>query len=189
MTALLYLTRSLLVTAAMTVPRGPPPPRGPSQGSQDPGESEPLALDAARPGSSGPSAYHAAVLQHLVRPRARRRARLAKPQQRRAPCRRPRPVTHMMPGIRAVHVPVAPLIAAIRPGELRAAGRAGLLDGGAECCGERIGCHPGDPLRCCRPCARPGGPCVAAAAPAAGCSRSDSLCAARARTAHAPGGR
>src|SRR5579862_9560763 len=81
-----------------------------------------------------------------------------------------------MPNIRVVLVPVAPFIAAIRPGELRAAMRAGLLVGVAECYVGRIVCHLRDPVRCCWPCAGPGGPCVVvAAAPAAGCSRSDSL--------------
>ena len=79
----------------------------------------------------------------------------------------------MMPGVRVVLVPVAPFIAAICPGELRAARRACLL---AECHGERVVCHLRDPVRCRWPCGWPGGPCViVAAAPAAGCSRSHSL--------------
>src|SRR5258708_6812332 len=116
---------------------------------------------------SARSAQPAAVLHHLVRPRASLRARLAEPQLRRVPCRRPRPVTHMMPGICGVHIPVTPFIAAICPGEFRTAERAGFLAGVAECHGERIVCHLRDPLRCCWPCAWPGGPCVVvAAAPA-----------------------
>ena len=81
----------------------------PARISEDPGESEPLARERPRPSVS--SAQHAAVLQQLVRPRAGRRARLAESQVRRAPCRRPRPVTHMMADIRVVLVPVAPFIA------------------------------------------------------------------------------
>ena len=85
----------------------------------------------------------------------------------------------MMPGIRVVLVSVAPFIAAICPGELRAARRAGLLAGMAQCRGERIVCQLCGPVRCRWPCAWPGGPCVVvAAAPAAGCSRSHSFCSA-----------
>jgi hypothetical protein len=80
---------------------------------------------ARRP--SGRSAQSAAVLHHLVRPRASLRARLAEPHLWHVPCRRPRPVTHMMPCIWVVPVPVAPFPAAICPGELRTAEHADLL--------------------------------------------------------------
>jgi hypothetical protein len=105
---------------------------------------------ARRP--SGRPAQSAAVLHHLVRPRASLRARLAEPQPRRVPCRRPRAVTHMMPGIWVVSVHVTPFPAAICPGELRTAEHAGFLACVAECYGERIVCHLRDPLRCCWPC-------------------------------------
>jgi hypothetical protein len=125
---------------------------------------------------SGRPAQPAAVLQHLVRPRARLRAGLAELQPRRVPGRQPRPVTHVMPGIWAVLIPVTPFPAAICPGELRAAERTDLLTGRGDCYGERVVCHLRDPLRRCRLCAWPGGPGVVAAAPAAGCSRGTSLC-------------
>jgi hypothetical protein len=132
-------------------------------------------------------AHLAAVLHHLVRPRASLRARLAEPQLRRVPCRRPRPVTHVMPGICVVLIPVTPFIAAFCPGELRAAERADLLAAGAECYGDRFVCHLRDPLRRCWPCAWPGGPCVVvAAAPAA--RRAVAVRDAVAATAYAPPG-
>lgn len=125
--------------------------------------------------ASGRPAHPAAVLQHLVRPRASPRAGLAELQPRRVSRRRPRPVTHMMPAIWVVLIPVTPFPAAICPGELRTAERADLPVGPGECYGERIACHLRDPLRRCWPCAWPGGPGVVAAAPAAGCSRRTSL--------------
>jgi hypothetical protein len=115
-------------------------------------------------------AQPAAVLHYLVRPPASLRAGLAEPQPRRVPCRRPRPVTHMMPGLWAVLVPVTPFPAAISPGELRTAERADVLAGLYG--GERIVWHLLDPLRRCWPGLawrfrrRRSGP-------AAGCSRSD----------------
>jgi hypothetical protein len=98
-----------------------------------------------QPGPSGRPAEPATVLHDLVRPRAGLRAGLAEPQPRRVLCRRPRPVTHMMPGIWVVLVPVTPFPAAIRSGELRTAKRADLLAGLGECYGAFIICHLRDP--------------------------------------------
>jgi hypothetical protein len=121
---------------------------------------------------SGRPTQPAAVLQYLVRPRASLRAGLAELQQRRVPRRRPRPVTHMMPGIRVVLIPVAPFPAAVCPGELRTAERAGLLASLSECSSGRVIGHLRNPLRRCWLCAWPG---VVAAAPAAECGRRASL--------------
>jgi hypothetical protein len=121
---------------------------------------------------SGWPSQPAAVLHHLVRPRASLRTGLAEPQPRRVPCRRPRPVTHMMPGIWVVLIPVTPFPATICSGELRASERADLRVRPVAHYSECFVCHLLDPLRRCWPCAWPGGPgVVVAAAPAAGCSR------------------
>jgi hypothetical protein len=128
---------------------------------------------AQYPGSSRRPAQPAAVLHHLVRPRASLRAGLAEQQPRRVPCRRPRPVTHMMPGIRVVLVPVTSLPSAICPGELWTADRADLLGDLGESYGEHIVCHLRNPLRHRWLCAWPGGSGVVAAAPVARCSRND----------------
>ena len=114
---------------------------------------------------SGRPTQPAAVLQYLVRPRTSLRAGLAELQPRRVPCCRPRPVTHMMPGIRVVLIPVTPFPAAICPRELRTAERAGLLSGLGEYYGERIVCHLRNPLHRRWLCPWPSGPGIVAAAP------------------------
>ncbi len=124
---------------------------------------------------SGRPAQPAAVLQYLIRPRASLCAGLAQLQPRRVPCRRPRPVTHVMPGVWVVLIPVAPLPAAVCPGKLRTAEHAGLLTSLGERYSERIIRHLPNPLRRCRLCAWPGGPSVEAAASAAGCGCRTSL--------------
>ncbi len=140
-----------------------------SSGNSRPG-AHPLIMFGHGP--SGRPTQPAAVLQYLVRPRASLRAGLAELQQRRVPRRRPRPVTHMMPGIRVVLIPVAPFPAAVCPGELRTAERADLRASRSEGSSGRIIGHLRNPLRRCWLCAWPG---VVAAAPAAECGRMTSL--------------
>jgi len=108
------------------------------------------------PVPSGRPAQPAAVLQYLIRPRASLGAGLAQLQPRRVLGRRPRPVTHVMPGAWVVLIPVAPLPAAVSPGKFRTAEYAGLT-GPGERYSERIVCHLPNPLRRCRLCAWPGG--------------------------------
>ena len=124
---------------------------------------------------SGRPAQPAAVLQYLIRPGASLCAGLAQLQPRRVPCRRPRPVTHVMPGVWVVLIPVAPLPAAVCPGKLRTAEHAGILTSLGERYSERIIRHLPNPLRRCRLCAWPGGPSVESAASAAECGCRPSL--------------
>jgi hypothetical protein len=103
--------------------------------------SDSLCWRASPPRPSSRPVQPAAVRHHLVRPRASLRAGLAEPQPWRVPCRRPRPITHVMPGIWVVLVPVTPFPAAISPGELRTAERADLLAGAVESYSKRVVCH------------------------------------------------